>query len=62
LGDRELVAEIYHSLGNEFFEKGKLDEAVKNYDVTIKLNAHHERAYLNKAILMDKIGMEKEIS
>ena len=55
-GDRELVADIYHSLGNECFEKGEFIEALNNYEMAIKLNPLYEKARLNRVILMDKIG------
>ena len=54
-GDRELVADIYHSLGNEFFEMGKLRDALKNYDRAITLSPAYEKAQLNKLIVIDKI-------
>jgi tetratricopeptide (TPR) repeat protein len=56
-GDRELVADIHHSLGNEWFEKGELAEALKHYEMAVKLNPQYEKAHLNKAIVMDKLGM-----
>jgi len=59
-GDRELVADIYNSLGNECFEKGELDEALTNYEMAIKLNPQYEKARLNKAILMNKIQGNKD--
>ena len=55
-GDKELVADIYHSLGNEWFEKGELAKALKSYEMAIKLNPQYEKAYLNKVIVMDKLG------
>jgi tetratricopeptide (TPR) repeat protein len=55
-GDKELVADIYHSLGNECFEKGELAEAVKHYQMAIKLNPQYEKAHLNKAIVIEKLG------
>ena len=55
------MADIYHSLGNECFEKGELTEALKNYDMAIQLNPLYKKARLNKVILMDKIG-EKKLS
>lgn len=55
-GDMDLVADIYHSLGNEFFDKGELDEALKSYNMAINLNPKYERAYLNRMILSDKMG------
>jgi tetratricopeptide (TPR) repeat protein len=57
--DKELVADIYHSLGNECFEKGKLSEALINYEMAIKLNAQYETARLNKLILLEKMGKKE---
>ena len=54
--DKELVADIYHSLGNEWFEKGELAKALNNYEMAIKLNPQYEKAHLNKASLMEKLG------
>jgi tetratricopeptide (TPR) repeat protein len=59
-GDKELVADVYHSLGNEYFENGELAKALNNYETAIKLNPQYEKAHLNKAILMDKLGTRKE--
>jgi tetratricopeptide (TPR) repeat protein len=59
-GDKELVADIYHSLGNECFEKGELAEALKYYEMAIQLNSQYEKAHLNKVILLDKLGEKKE--
>jgi len=58
-GDRELVADIYHSLGNEFFNKGELNKALGNYNIAIHLNPNYEKAHLNKAILLGKMESEK---
>jgi tetratricopeptide (TPR) repeat protein len=58
--DKELVADIYHSLGNDFFKKGQWSEALNSYDMAIHLNPQYEKARLNKAILLDKMGREKE--
>jgi len=55
-GDRELVADIYLSRGNDYFELGDYDEALASYDAAISLNPSYERAVLNKAIVLDKIG------
>jgi len=54
-GNRELVADIYHSAGNEFFLKGEWIEALKNYEKALHLNPHYEKAQLNRAILLDKM-------
>ena len=54
-GDQEIVADIYHSLGNELFEKGELMGALRNYEMAVNLNPGYEKAHLNKAILVDKL-------
>ena len=54
-GNPELVADICHSLGNELFEKGKLREALKNYDRAITLNPAYEKAQLNRLMVIDKL-------
>ena len=54
-GDRELVADIYHSLGNELFEMDMLRDALKNYDRAITINPSYEKVKLNKLIVIDKL-------
>jgi len=54
--DRELIADIYQSAANEFFEEGNFSEALRNYDIAISFNPRYEKAHLNKAILLDKMG------
>ena len=56
-GDKELVADIYQSKGTELFEKGEFGEALKNYDMALKLNPKYEKARLNKTILLDRMVM-----
>ncbi len=38
LGDRKLVAEIYSSAGNEFFEKAEFDKALSSYKMAIYMD------------------------
>jgi hypothetical protein len=57
-GDRELVADIYHSLGNECFLKGEWTGALEKYEMSLYLNPGYEKARLNKVILLDKMEME----
>ena len=59
-GYKELVADIYHSRGNESFEKGELSEALNNYKMAIDLNPEYEKARFNMIILLDKMGMREE--
>ena len=61
-GDTELVADIYHSRGNEFYEKGDYTLALRSYDRAMSLNPLYERARLNRAIVLDRIGLDKEIN
>ena len=55
-GDREIVADIYHSVGNELFDKGDLMGALRNYEMAVSLNPGYEKALLNKAIVVDKLS------
>jgi hypothetical protein len=58
-GNKELVADIYHSLGNECFEKEKFVETLENYNRSIRLNPQYEKARLNRAIVLNIISEEK---
>ncbi|MFC1867342.1 tetratricopeptide repeat protein [Thermodesulfobacteriota bacterium] len=53
-GDKELIADIYLSIGNECFEKGEPTEALKNYEKAIALNPAYEKAHINRVILKGK--------
>jgi tetratricopeptide (TPR) repeat protein len=57
-GDKELVADIHHSMGNDFFSKGEWVKALENYDRAIYLNPQYEKAHINKAVLIDKMKNE----
>jgi len=61
-GSKELVAEIYNSLGNIYFEKGKLKRALKNYDMALDVSRNHDRARLNRLILLDKMQESRHIN
>ena len=54
-GDREIVGEIYHSAGNELFEKGSFRAALQNYTTALEMNPRHEKVRLNMKILMERI-------
>jgi len=56
-GDRELVADIYQSAGTESFQRQEFREALRNYDLALKLYPGYEKARLNRAILLDRMGM-----
>jgi len=56
----ELIADIYHSTGNKFFEQGNHEEAVQNYSKAIRLNPKYTKAYLNRALALFMLGRDKE--
>jgi len=55
-GDRELVADVYHGMGNRFFHRGELDRAVQDYDEAIKLSPGYATPRLNKGIALVELG------
>ena len=57
-GDKELVADIYHSQGNDRFEIRDFHSALSHYDLALKLNPKYEKARMNKVMLLDRMGME----
>lgn len=57
--DKELVADIYHSRGNECFEMEKYSEALTNYKMAVQLNPQYQKAHFNIAILLDKLTMDE---
>lgn len=57
-GDKELVADIHHSQGNDCFERQDFHSALLHYDLALKLNPKYEKARMNKVILLDRMGME----
>jgi tetratricopeptide (TPR) repeat protein len=58
-GNKELVADIYQSIGTELFEKGEFSEALRNYDKALKLNPGYEKAELNRSIMLDQLETKK---
>jgi len=58
-GDRELVADIHLSQGNELFKAGEFAQALKSYNAALHFNPKYEKAYLNRLILIDKMKEEK---
>ena len=59
-GDTELIADIYHSTGNKFFEQGKHEDAVQSYSKAILLNPKYTKAYLNRALGLFLLGRDEE--
>jgi tetratricopeptide (TPR) repeat protein len=55
-GDKELVADIYHSVANDSFEQWKWESAIENYDKAIMLNPKYTKACLNKGIALVELG------
>ena len=59
-GDVELIADIYHSIGNEHFERDELEQAAQCYSKAIKLNPKYTKAYLNRGLALLKLGRAEE--
>jgi tetratricopeptide (TPR) repeat protein len=59
-GDRELIADIYHSEANLLFYQGKYEEALENYDKSLRLNPHYDKAYINAAMVLFLLGKQEE--
>lgn len=59
-GDAELIADIYHSIGNELLERGDLEGAVRGYGKAIWLNPKYTRAHLNRGIALAMLGRDEE--
>jgi len=59
-GDRELIADIYHSIGNESAASGDWEGAIENYDKSLMLYPRHNRVRLNKGISLVELGHPDE--
>jgi tetratricopeptide (TPR) repeat protein len=59
-GDRELIADIYHSVGNDLFASGKLERSIGSYDRALILHPGYNRAHLNKGIALVELGRVEE--
>lgn len=60
-GNEQLVADIYHSTGNECFEQGELERAIKNYHKAIELNPSYGKPYLNLITSLEISSRQQEI-
>ncbi|MGB2853845.1 MAG: tetratricopeptide repeat protein [Dehalococcoidia bacterium] len=58
--DRELVADIYHSVANSSAELGEWADAIEGYDKAIRLNPEYSKARLNKGIALVELGRVEE--
>src|SRR4030042_664581 len=58
--DAELIADIYHSMGNKSFEQGYHEEAVQSYSKAIRLNPRYTKARLNRALALFLLGRDEE--
>ena len=59
-GDKELIADIYHSIGWGLHELGELDDAIHNYTKAIWLNPRYSKAYLNRGVALSMQGRYDE--
>jgi len=58
--DAELIADIYHSTGNKFFEQGHYEEAVQSYSKALLLNPEYTKARLNRVLALFLLGRNEE--
>lgn len=58
--DKELVADIYLSQGNRWFDRDRLELAIRCYNKAIRLNPAYERAHLNKGMALARLGRPNE--
>ncbi len=59
-GDRELIADIYTSVGNDLFVDGKMRSAIENYEKAMQLNPKYNRPMLNKGMALVESGLTSE--
>lgn len=59
-GDRELIADIYYSVANEFFLSRNWEQAAAYYDKAIKVRPKNTRAYFSKGIALVELGRVEE--
>lgn len=52
-GGKELLADVFHSMGNILFLKGRYDGAIRCYDRALEHNPRHQRAELSRMILLN---------
>jgi len=55
-GNKELVADVYHSMGNRFFHRGELERAIQSYDEAIRLSPSYATPRFNKGIALVELG------
>jgi tetratricopeptide (TPR) repeat protein len=55
-----LLADIYHSRGNLFFESRRFGDAVKLYQKALRLNLKHNQARLNMGLALAELGRTRE--
>ena len=58
--DRELIADIYLSIGNSLFEQRDFTKAIESYDKALKLNPKYAKAYYNKGLALLELGRVEE--
>jgi len=61
-GFKQGMANINHNIGLAFLEKGKMDEAVKYFNETLRLNPNYSLAYYNMGNISNKLGKLNEAS
>jgi tetratricopeptide (TPR) repeat protein len=55
-GDRQLIADLYHSMGTAYFERGRYEYAVALYEKALRLHPGYVRAHLNRGMALAELG------
>ncbi|KJV76999.1 tetratricopeptide repeat family protein [Orientia tsutsugamushi str. UT76] len=58
--DKATLAEKHFNVGISFLELNKYQEAIENFDLTIKYNSNCAEAYYNKGICLLELGQYQE--
>ncbi|UXM84179.1 protein kinase domain-containing protein [Methanococcus aeolicus] len=58
--DTDEDADTWYNKGNEYYELGKYNEAIKCYDKALQLNPNYAEVWNNKGAALDDLGKYKE--
>ncbi|WP_342638181.1 tetratricopeptide repeat protein [Orientia tsutsugamushi] len=54
--DKAMLAEKHFNVGISFLKLNKYQEAIESFDLAIKYNPNHAKAYNNKGFCLGKLG------
>ena len=53
--------ELFYNLGNCYFRMNEFPQAILNYQKALKMNPHHEEAFENLRLCLEKVGAQEYI-